>query len=302
MRYIISTIILVALFSARPLIAAPLVVNDLVLASDTVWSGEILVEGVVVVGRKATLRIEPGTIVRFRKTDRNHDGIGDAEIRVMGRLLAVGTSAERIRFTSAATAPAPKDWSYVLIYTSARESEIRFCEFSHAFSGLQVHFSKARVTDSLFENNHEGLRFGRAELLVSHNVFRQNETGIRFTRMEGPASISRNQIVNNRLGIFVAPSSQNIPDFFTPDRGRVWNTGQLQIVANNIHDNLCYDLDLGEKQLWDTDVAGNWWGTTEVAAIAGKIFDQNRDPALGRAIFSPAAATWIRDAGIRDGS
>ena len=52
--------------------------RDQVITEDTTWSGEVIIEGVVVVGRKATLSIEPGTTVRFKKIDSNNDGIGDS--------------------------------------------------------------------------------------------------------------------------------------------------------------------------------------------------------------------------------
>ncbi len=287
------------LFSA-PLIAEPITFHDQVLESDTFWSGEILVEGVIVVGRKATLRIAPGTVIRFKKIDTNHDGVGDSEIRVLGQLLATGTKGNRIRFESAEQKPASKDWSYVLLFTSSQKSEIRFCEFFHAFSGVQVHFSTARISDCLFADNHEGLRFGRARLEITHNTFRNNDTGIRFTRMEGPAIIRDNEIMMNGTGLFVAPSGQNIKDFFDPDRGgRAWNTGRLIITSNNVYNNIQYNLNLGEKQIWDLDVSGNWWGAGTVREITGKIFDRNRDPSLGRALYLPMARGRIKGAGTR---
>lgn len=293
-------VLLLTLTLPGSLTAGPLVLHDQVLKTDTVWSGEILIEGVIVVGRKATLIIEPGTVIRFRKIDRNDDGIGDAEIRVLGRLLANGTYEERIRFESAETNTAAKDWSYILFYTSGKKSELRYCTFSHAFSGVQAHFSTARITDCLFINNYEGMRFGRADLIITHNIFKNNETGIRFTRMEGPVEIRHNIITGNRTGIFLAPSGQNIKDFFDPDQGgKAWNTGRLLITANNIHDNDWYDLNLGEKQIWDLDVAGNWWGTADPGRFNEKIFDRRRDPVLGRAIFAPTATAPFLDAGVR---
>jgi hypothetical protein len=253
------------------------------------------------VSRKATLTIKPGTVIRFKRIDRNHDNIGDSEIRVLGRLLAEGTPQKPIRFESAETIPVPKDWSYVLVFASGKKNSIRYCEFRHAFSGVQIHFSSAEIVDSLFTDNHEGLRFGRARLTVEQNVFRNNDVGIRFTRMEGPARILKNEISANRMGIFLVPSGQNIQDFFEPDRsGRPWNTGRLLITANNISGNYWYNLSLGEKQLWDLDVAGNWWGTTDTETIKYRIFDKNRQPELGKALFMPFADKPIQEAGIRD--
>src|SRR5665647_1626261 len=43
------------------------VYGNRLLSEDTVWRGEVLVEGVVAVAPQATLSIEPGTVVRFRR-------------------------------------------------------------------------------------------------------------------------------------------------------------------------------------------------------------------------------------------
>ena len=281
--------------------AEPLMYHDQVISEDTVWSGEVIIEGVVMVSRKATLSIKPGTVIRFKRIDRNNDNIGDSEIRVLGRLLAEGTVQDPIRFESAEKIPVPKDWSYVLIFSSGKKNSIKYCEFRHAFSGAQIHFSSAEIADSLFINNHEGLRFGRARLKVTENVFKNNDVGIRFTRMEGPVTITQNLITKNRLGIFLVPSGQNIQDFFEPGRsGKPWNTGRLLITANNIYNNYWYNLSLGEKQLWDLDVTGNWWGTADAEVIRYSIFDKNRDPELGKALFIPYAEKPVEGVKIED--
>lgn len=288
----LATVSMVCFFlawlAAAPLQAAPQVLHDQVLSTNTEWSGEILIEGVVVVGRQATLNIAPGTKISFSRIDRNGDGIGDGELRVLGAIRAEGRPEAKIIFDSAEPQAAPKDWSYLLIFTSPALNRLAWCEFHHGFSGLQVHFSTLTVTNSLFSNNHEGLRFGRADLNVTDNFFTDNDIGIRFTRMEGPVMISGNEISHNRIGLFLVPSGQNIRDFFEPGRGGTpWNTGHLQVSGNDILDNGWYNLDLGEKQLWDLEISGNYWGSVDPTAIAETIFDQRRDETLGRARFEP---------------
>jgi hypothetical protein len=281
-------LVFLACFAATPLHATPIVLHDQVISTNTEWSGEIVIEGVVVVGRQATLTIAPGSRISFTSVDRNGDGIGDGEIRVLGAIRAVGKPNAKIIFTSAAPQPAPKDWSYLLIFTSPAVNHLSWCEFHYGFSGLQVHFSTLTVDHCDFTNNYEGLRFGRANLNVTGNLFADNDIGIRFTRMEGPVIISSNDIRNNRIGLFLVPSGQNIRDFFEPDRsGTPWNTGHLQISGNNIYDNAWYNLNLGEKQLWDLEISGNYWGSVDPEAIAEKIFDHRRDETLGRALFKP---------------
>ena len=274
--------------------------GDIVLREDTVWSGTIAVDGVVVVGRAATLTIKPGTTVLFKRRDLNHDGIGDSEIRVLGGIHAQGSAESPIVFKSAETNPAPKDWSYLLIFTSGKQNSIEYCQFHDAFSGLQVHFSTAKVSDCLFSNNQEGIRFGRAKLTLQHCLITENNIGVRFTRMEGPVEIQRNEINNNHVGIFLVPSGQNIVDFFEPGRtGKPWNEGHLDISGNNIRANVDYNLKLGAKQLWDLKITNNWWGVSGVSNAQQTIFDHQRDPDLGCAIIEPIAHQSFVDAGIR---
>lgn len=278
----------------------PSALGNLVLRQDTVWSGIVTIDGVVVVSRTSTLTIKPGTTIRFKRRDRNHDGIGDSEIRVLGRVTAVGTAEYPIVFKSAESEPAPKDWSYLLIFTSGKVNTLQYCQFHDAFSGLQVHFSTATVSDCLFSKNHEGIRFGRAKLTLRHSQITQNHIGVRFTRMEGPVEIERNEISDNQVGIFLVPSGQNIVDFFEPGRtGKPWNEGHLKISANNIRVNGDYNLKLGAKQLWDLQISNNWWGLATPSEVRNTIFDHQQDPDLGRAIILPMARGSIADAGIR---
>lgn len=276
-----------------------LATGDAVISKDTTWSGIINIKGVVVVGRGVTLTIAPGTMIKFERIDINHDGIGDGEIRVLGRLLAQGTAQRPIVFQSAEANPAPKDWSYLLIFTSGQKNVVKYCQFHQAFTGLQVHFSTTEVANCLFSDNNEGLRFGRAKLIVKHNVFEKNNIGVRFTRMEGPAEIKFNEISNNNVGIFLVPSGQNILDFFDPGHtGKPWNEGHLAIYKNNIYANHDYNLKLGAKQKWNLNISDNWWGSTEQETIMNKIFDNHRDSALGKAFINPTIGQKISSAGM----
>lgn len=285
--------------TAAPAARAGDALGDIVLTQDTVWSGAVVVDGVVVVGRGATLTITPGTTISFKRRDKNQDGIGDSEIRVLGGIVAQGTAERPIVFKSAEASPAPKDWSYLLIFTSGKKNTLAYCQFHDAFSGVQVHFSSATISQCLFSNNNEGIRFGRAKLNLHHCRISKNHIGVRFTRMEGPVEILHNEISHNQVGIFLVPSGQNIVDFFEPGRtGKPWNEGHLEISANNIDSNEDYNLKLGAKQLWDLQISNNWWGQSSAAVVRQLIFDQQRDPELGRAIIEPMAMERIMDAGI----
>src|SRR5512145_1212423 len=80
------------------------------LWQDTVWDGEVLVDGILTVAPGVTLEIRPGTTVRLTPFDSNGDGIGEHELFIQGRLLALGSIERPVLFTSAAQQPRPGDW------------------------------------------------------------------------------------------------------------------------------------------------------------------------------------------------
>ncbi len=281
---------------ARALKAPP------VIDHDTVWSGEVLIEGALLVARGATLRIAPGTVIRFKRIDRDGDGVGDGEIRVLGRIIARGTPDRPIRFMSAEREPRPGDWSYLLLFTSGEENVIKYTIFEHAFSGLQVHFSRAIITDSVFRNNKEGIRFGRAELVVEHNEIKNNDIGIRYHRLEGPVEIRGNLITENGVGLFLVPSGQKSVDFsvdtYIPD---IRYYMYPLVKDNTIADNLRYNYQLGERLSTDIPLEGNWWGNSDVERIRTTVFDREREPELGKVTILPILSSPVKGAGPRKG-
>jgi hypothetical protein len=273
-----------------------------VIRSDTIWEGEIKISGTVYVARGVTLTINPGTKIRFRKIDRNNDGVGDGRLRIGGRLIAEGTRDDAIRFTSAEEEPDKMDWSYVVLFAAAGESKVRHCVFKHAFTGIQVHFSKAVITDSIFKDNHEGIRFGRAELKIEHNDILLNNYGIRYTRLEGPVEITFNNIRRNKIGIFHVPSGQNVVDFnATFNREEVYHRDQPLVSQNNITYNEEYNFKLGERQGYNIILSDNWWGSRKQGDVGDSIYDARRDGSLGKAEYEPILGSPVRGGGIRRG-
>ncbi|MBI4826973.1 MAG: right-handed parallel beta-helix repeat-containing protein [Nitrospirae bacterium] len=277
--------------------------GDIVIDKNTEWSGKITINGIIHVARGAILTIDPGTTVRFKKVDRTRDGVGDAMIKVSGRLEALGSAIRPIRFTSAETTPDKADWSYLLFFVSGDESIISHCIFEYAFSGVQAHFSKVVIKDSVFRDNYEGIRFGRADLRIDHNDIFDNTYGVRHTRVEEPVEITHNNIRNNGVGIFLVPSNQNIVDFSdTFDKKDAIARKQFIVTYNNIAYNTEYNYRMGERQGYDIMIKENWWGMEQEKQIIDTIFDENEDSSLGSVIYKPYLVSPAKDAGaIRGG-
>lgn len=274
---------------------APVLLTDSVISSDTVWQGEIHLSGITSVKRGATLTIRPGTVVKFRRIDRDHNEIGDGEILVEGRLVARGTGDQEIVFTSAEQHPAVNDWSYVQFLAADPGNVIEHCRFEYAFAGVMVHYAELLISDTLFSHNNRGLHYNTADLTVEHCTFTGNRIGIRFMRLEGQVRITGNAISGNDVGLLFVRQHVNAIDFDRLNRGKE-NPG---IRDNNICDNRNYNFSLGEGQDRDLDVAGNWWGTDRAPRIAATIYDQTKDNGLSRVVFEPFLSAPVADAGVR---
>jgi hypothetical protein len=253
--------------------APALKLEDSVIAGNTTWSGEVRIDGIVTVKKTGHLTIEPGTRVLFEPRDIDGDGIGDAELLVEGTLIARGTADAPIVFTSAADRPKPSDWKYLYL-DFAREAELDYVISEYAYSGLQVHFCRARVTNSVFRYNVDGLRFSTVSLYAAGNSMHDNRHGLRYEERASEAMLHHNDIRDNEIGIFVVTRS----------------TDRARIEQNNITNNSQYNVKLGWQQPGNVTLPNNWWGTSVSADIRETFFDQQFDASLG-AVSAPQPLT-----------
>jgi len=86
------------------------------IAENTMWSGEVVVTGDIVVERGATLTIEDGTIIRFGPGDDRGGGFdaGRSELIVYGDLL-LPTAGAGVDMVSGAARPRRTDWLGVFL-------------------------------------------------------------------------------------------------------------------------------------------------------------------------------------------
>lgn len=249
--------------------APVLKLENAVIESDVTWSGDVWIDGVVTIKKTGRLLIKPGTRVFFVARDKDGDGIGDSELLVEGTLVARGTAAEPILFTSAAQQPRPADWKYLYLDFSG-DSELDYIISEYAYSGLQVHFCRVRVTNSVFRYNVDGLRFSTVKLLAAGNRIHDNQHGVRYEERGSAAILHHNDIRDNDIGLFVVTRSAD----------------KALIEWNNIADNLQYNVKLGWQQQGDVTLPNNWWGVIDPSAIHKTFLDVELDNSLG-AVTAP---------------
>lgn len=224
------------------------------VSSDTTWRGEIIISANTSVMNNATLKIEPGTTVRFAR------GTG---LLIKGRMLAEGKPEQKIVFTSIEKKSA-SEWDEIQL-EYATGSVISNCIFEYANWGLHSHFTNLTVSNSHFTNNFGGMRFRSGPVEIKESVFEHNSIGIRS--YIGNAVIRNNVIARNETGIFVR------------EKG-----GGLSITRNNIFDNSNYNIRVGDFNNEDVPARDNWWGSTEPLAT---LFDGRSEPGIGNVLFEP---------------
>ena len=279
---VILTLLLSGCVAARP----PLVLENHVIDGDVAWSGEVRIRGVVTVKKEGRLTILPGTRVLFEPVDRDGDGIGDGELRVEGGLTARGTDREPILFTSAATEPQTADWKYIYL-DFAREARLAHVISEYAYSGVQVHFCKARIVHSEFRHNVDGVRFSTVNIELAGNRIHDNTHGIRYEERRSSGRVHHNRITGNDIGLFAVTRCQN----------------GILFEDNDLAGNRDYHVKLGLRQSGDLSYPRNWWGSSDPAVIAGGFFDRRYDAALGR-VTAPEPLTGpprVEDVSLQQG-
>jgi hypothetical protein len=177
-----------------------LVYGDRVLSEDTTWRGEVLIEGVVAVAPQATLTVEPGTVVRFRRK-----GVQAPLLVVQGRIVAAGTRETPVLFTSNFAAPAPGDWQGILLLGSEKNNLLENCRIEGAESGIEALFSSVTLKGVRAEHAGTGMKFQDALVTMDAGGFSDCDTALHFSDSE--ATLRNLSLTGNRLGLTALRSS-----------------------------------------------------------------------------------------------
>jgi outer membrane protein assembly factor BamB len=255
------------------------VLKDQQILTDTVWQGEIVIDGAVRVVKGAHLTIQPGTHISFVRRDLDRDGLGDGTLIVEGSLSAIGTAAEPILFYSSEENPRPGDWLEIRVDFS-KETVLRYCEIRDSAHTLHAHFTKGSMTDCVVRGNIDGSRLGEARFVLSNNLYEDN-IGKAINFRNSNVEITHNIFRRNGSGIFL----------FETDRNSL-------IEQNNFYENMV-NVRLGDFFKGEVRFKNNWWGTTDMKKIEELIHDSQDDSDIGTVSTAPASA-WVADSGPRD--
>lgn len=237
------------------------VYDKVILTEDTNLRGNVLIKGYLVVASQATLRIEPGTIIRFAATGTRNNA---ARLVVQGRILAIGTADSPIVMTSDRTKPANGDWGGISLVSTEKRNQLEQCRIEYANSGIETHFSTLSLKMVSIIHSQTGLLMRDTVAQMIGGSFSESEIGIEMHDSEFDAR-----------EITVSACK----------RGVVMNRSAANVSSVKIRDNEQYGLQSEECRIKITsaEISGNGIGA-RLKGGEGQIlttsFHDNRETAL----------------------
>jgi hypothetical protein len=194
---------------------ADLQYENTTLTEDVTWRGTVLIRGALVVAPQATLRIEPGTAVRFVRVE---GGVKKARLVVMGRIQCIGTAERPILFSTDARTPVKGDWGGILLLSTEKHNQFEHTAVEGAETGLQAHFSAFTAKSVRISLSKTGLELRDSTVSVEASSFSVCETGVEVHDSE--FELRDSSVSTNRLGMFLSRSSVVLASTSVTDNGQ----------------------------------------------------------------------------------
>ena len=236
------------------------VYTEAVISEDVTWRGSILVRGFVVVAPQATLRIEPGTVVRFVKTAPGHL----QNLIVQGRIHASGSVDQPIVFTSDSAAPFRGEWGGIVLLSTEKRNQLDQCRIKYAQSGIDARFSSITLNAVFIEQAQIGVLSYDSVVQMAGSSVADSGTGIEIHTSEFEAK-----------DISVSSSR----------RGALFYSSAVVLSSAKIMNNLLSGLDVTDCRIKITggDISGNELGA-RIKGGEGQLlmtrFQRNKKSAL----------------------
>ncbi|UJR87191.1 DUF4215 domain-containing protein [Sandaracinus amylolyticus] len=179
----------------------------------TVAGSPYSVAGDLTVAPTVTLTVEPGVTLRFATSDLMGAGADtdETELRVQGRIVAVGTSAQPVVFDS--TSSGASQW-YGIRITSSASSTLDYADISEAQYGLYQDASATHtVQRSTIHTSTYGLYVGTGALVADAiTVHSCAMTGVHVSSAAGVTLTNTVLRSNGTYGLFVQQNASTTLD------------------------------------------------------------------------------------------
>jgi len=159
---------------------ATIVYDGAVLTEDVTWSGSILVRGFVVVAPQATLRIDPGTVVRFAASAAQQL----PNLVVQGRLHAAGSTEKPVVLTSDQSRPVRGSWGGIVFLSTEKRNLLDRCRIEYADTGIDLRFSTVTLKGTSIVHARTALLSHDGVVQMTGGTVSDSDTGIEIHNSE----------------------------------------------------------------------------------------------------------------------
>ena len=157
----------------------------------------------------ATLTVQPGVQLRFN--------VNTGLTISSGILIAQGTAAQPITFTSNSATPAPGQWNGVAFFVTTTASLMDYCVVEYGGAGgndTDLYLSGSpspTIQHSTIRNSDgAGVRMSNATPVIEHNTITSNAQGMVVTNGTAQETLQHNTIVGNTISGLVNSSPAGI--------------------------------------------------------------------------------------------
>jgi murein DD-endopeptidase MepM/ murein hydrolase activator NlpD len=217
------------------------------ITSNRVWQGNIELTGYVTVNSGVTLTVNSGAQIRFAPGKK---------LTINGTLIANGTIANPIVFTSLNASPSPGDWQGIRFTNGNNGSVLDYCEISYATNGLYVDNTNIDVKHSyIHHNSYSGiLELNGSDIFLQYNTIANAYYGL-ACRYDVDALLGKyntrggNRIHNHSVGVECSYNSYMVlgrPDWY-PAKNSVYNISGTYLAEALFGGNILALI--------------TWWGT-----------------------------------------
>ena len=199
-----------------------LVVEKGIINEDTVWRGAVLIKKSLVVTPQATLRIEPGAVVRFAPAEQGQQPL---RLVVQGRLVSAGTLSRPVTISSAYPSPQPSDWGGIVLLGSEKKNSFEHTLITGAINAIDARHSSLSVRAIKISDSLLGISVNDSTASIHSADISRTDTALYFSDSE--VEMRELKLRQNRLGILGLRSS------FTISSSTVQSNAQEGIVADS---------------------------------------------------------------------
>lgn len=231
------------------------------LTEDVTWRGTVLVRGYLVIASQATVRIEPGTVVRFMKSSILRQM---PRLVVMGRIDVRGLPGRPVLFAPGDAVGGDAGWEGILLLSSEKRNRLEHVRIEGAVTGIEARFSNFSMTDATVIRSRNGMFLRDSVAKLVRVTLERCDTGLEA--LDSELDLRDGTFVHSRRGV-----------------AAVRSTLEMQEVKVKESERFGIDADECRIRMVSCEIAGNRGGVHlrgGVGQIAGSRFVGNREVGL----------------------